>query len=136
MTIIWSLTFVNMNPWALEKEKPMNMRYLPIMKSDLKKTTTKKLLGVTTDEDLTSTNIWKMYARVLAESLMHYRECLLFLAINRKSLCQILLLVDNSIIGFLFGCLVLLSLTEKSTSYMRSLYDYVIMITPRAMTNL
>ena len=76
-----------------------------------------------------------MYTRVLAESLTHYQECLLFLTINRKKFCQALSSVDNSIIVLLFGCLVLLGLTEKSTSYMRGLYVYVIMITPRAMTN-
>ena len=41
--------------------------------------------------------------------------------------------VDNSIIVLLFGCLVLLGLIEKSTNYMRGLYVYVIIITPRAM---
>ena len=34
MTIIWSLFLVNANSWALEK--PIKMRYLPIMKYDLK----------------------------------------------------------------------------------------------------
>ena len=34
-TYIWSLILVNVNSWALEK--PMRMRYLPIIKSDLKK---------------------------------------------------------------------------------------------------
>ena len=29
-----------------------------------------------------------MYARVLVENLMHCRQCLVFLAINRKRLCQ------------------------------------------------
>ena len=57
-----------------------------------------------------------------AESLMHYRECLLFLDINRKRLCQTLSSVDNSIIVLLFGCIVLLGLTEKSTNYRRGLY--------------
>ena len=32
--LFWSLIVVNENSWALEK--PMKMRYLPIMKSDLK----------------------------------------------------------------------------------------------------
>ena len=76
-----------------------------------------------------------MYARILAERLMHYRECLLFLAINIKRLCQTLSSVNNSIIALLFGCLILAALIEKSTNYMRGLYDYVIMITLRAMTN-
>ena len=35
MTITWSLILINVNSWVLEK--PMKMRYLPIMKSDLKK---------------------------------------------------------------------------------------------------
>ena len=50
MTIIWSLIPVNMNSWALEK--PMKMKYLSIKKFDLKKTTTKKLLGITIDQYL------------------------------------------------------------------------------------
>ena len=76
-----------------------------------------------------------MFARVLAKSLMHYCECLLLLAINRKKLCQTLSSVDYSIIILLFGYLVLLGLTEKSLNYMRGLYEYVIMITSRAMAN-
>ena len=35
-SVTWSLILVNVNSWALEKKK-MKMRYLPIMKSDLKK---------------------------------------------------------------------------------------------------
>ena len=35
MTIIWSLILVNVTLWALEI--PMKMRYLPIIKYDLKK---------------------------------------------------------------------------------------------------
>ena len=73
-----------------------------------------------------------MYARVLPESLMHYRECLLFLAINRKRLRQALSLVDNSTTVLLFRCLVLLRLIEKSTNFMKGLYVYVIMIKTRA----
>ena len=65
-----------------------------------------------------------MYAKVLAESLMHYRDCLLFLAISRKRLSQSLSLVDNSIIVLLFGCIVLLGLTEKPTKYMRGSRSY------------
>ena len=52
-------------------------------KTRLKKTNT-KVLGVTTDEHLNFKEHIKIYARVLAESLMHYRECFLFFAINRK----------------------------------------------------
>ena len=83
----------------------------------LEKTAAKKLFGITIDQHL-----------------MHYRGCL-FLAINRKRSCQTLSSVANSIIGLLFGCLVLLGFTEKSTNYMRGLYVYVIMVTPRAITN-
>ena len=50
-------------------------------------------------------------------------------------LCHTLLSVDNSVIVLLFGCLVLLGFTEKSTNSMRGLYVYVIVITPQAMTN-
>ena len=103
-------------------------------KTRLKKTNT-KMLGVTTDEHLNFKEHIKIYARVLAESLMHYRECFLSFAINRKKLCQTLLSESSLIIVLLFGCLVLLDLTEKSTNYIRGLYYYVIMITPRAMTN-
>ena len=71
-----------------------------------------------------------MYARVLVESLMHYRECPLVLPINKKGLCQTVSSVDDSVIVLLFGCLILLVLTEKSTNYMRGLYVYVIMVTP------
>ena len=76
-----------------------------------------------------------MYAKVLAEKLMHCRESFLFLAINRKMLCQTLSSVNNSVIVLLFGCLVLLGFTEKSTNYVRGLYGYVKQNTPRAMTN-
>ena len=76
-----------------------------------------------------------MYARMLAESLMHYRECLFFLVINRKRFCQTLSSIDNSIIALLYGFLVLLGLTEKSPNYMIGLYVFVIMITPGAITN-
>ena len=62
-----------------------------------------------------------MYARVLAESLMHYRECLLFLAINRKKLCQTFSSVGNLIIVLLFICLVQLDFIEKSKNYMRGI---------------
>ena len=51
-----------------------------------------------------------MYARAFAEILMQYRECLLFLAINKKKVCQTLSSEDNSIIVPLFGSLVLLGL--------------------------
>ena len=76
-----------------------------------------------------------MHARVLAESLMHYRESLLFSRINRKRLCQTLSSVDSSIIIHLFGCLVLLGLTKKSTKHMGGLYVYVIMVTSWVMAN-
>ena len=44
----------------------------------------------------------------------------------RKRLCKTLSSADNSIIVLLFACLVLSVLTEKSTNYMRGLYDYAI----------
>ena len=59
-----------------------------------------------------------MYARVLAENLMHCRECLLVLARNRKTLSSVDILINI----LLFGCLVLLTLTKKSTNYMRVIY--------------
>ena len=64
-----------------------------------------------------------MYATVLAENLMYCQECLLFLSINRKRLCQTLSSVEISVIVLLFGCLALLGLTEESRNYMRSLYN-------------
>ena len=70
-----------------------------------------------------------MYARVLAESLMHYRECVLFLAINSKKF------VSNYFISGQFNYCSLIGLTEKVTDYMGGYYVYVIMITPHAMTN-
>ena len=52
-----------------------------------------------------------MYAKVLAESLMNYRECFLFLVINRKILRrQALSSVENSVSKIailLSGCLLL-----------------------------
>ena len=59
------------------------MRYLPIMKADLKKL----LLRTAWYYNRRASQFqqtFKMYARVLAESLMCYRECRLFLAINRN----------------------------------------------------
>ena len=64
-----------------------------------------------------------MYARVQAESIVHYWKCLLFLAINRKRLCLTLSSVDNSITVLLFGCLVLLGFFRKTKKlHERSLY--------------
>ena len=77
-----------------------------------------------------------MYARVPPKKLMHCRESLLFLAINRKQLCQTLSSVENSVIVLLFSFLVLIGLTGKSTNYMRRLCGYVKMITPRATNRL
>ena len=76
-----------------------------------------------------------MYAKVIAESLMHYREFFLLLATKRKRLCQSCSSVNNSFIVLLFRFLRLLGLTEKLTNYTRDLYDYVIMIAARAMAN-
>lgn len=82
----------------------------------------------------TSTNIQQMYAKVLAENLMHCQERLAILTSNRKILCQTLSSVDISLNVLLFGCLLPLSLTEKPTKCMRDLYVYVIMITLRGIT--
>ena len=95
MTIIWSLTFVNMNPWALEK--PMNMRYLPIMKSDLKKTTTKKLLGVATDEDLNFNEHMKNVCKSASRKLNALSRVSSLLSYRQKKL------VSNSFIGGQFN---------------------------------
>ena len=96
---------------------------------------TKKLLGITIDEDLNFgehvTNVCKSGSRKL-NALSRIN---LFFAINRKRLCQTLSSVDNSVIFLLFGCLILLGLTGKSRNYMRGLYDYAIMMAPRAKTN-
>ena len=44
---------------------------------------------------------------------MHFWECLLYLAINRKKFYQNFSSFDNSITVHLLGCLVLWTLTEK-----------------------
>ena len=100
----------------------------------LKKTTTKKPLGITIDEHLNFndhvTSVYKSASRKLNALL----RVLLFLAINRKR-CQTLSSMDNSDIVLSFGYLVLLRFTEKSTNYTRGLYLFIIMSTPRAMAN-
>ena len=82
MTITWSLFLINVNSWTYENQ--MKMRYLPIIKSDLKTTTTKKLLSITIEEHLNFikhlTNICKRASR----KLNALSRALLFLAINRK----------------------------------------------------
>ena len=123
---------LNVNSWALEK--PMTMRYLYIMKSYLKKYYYETAWNYNRRESQLQQTL-KINARVLAASSMHYRKCLLFLAINRKRLCQILSSVEKLIIVLLFGYLILLDFKEKSTNHIRGLYDCVIMITSRAMTN-
>ena len=50
----------------------------------LKKTATKKLLGITIDEHLNFNEHLTNVCKKDSKSLMHYRECLLFLAIDRK----------------------------------------------------
>ena len=62
----------------------MNIRYLPVMKSALKKTATKKLHGITTEQHLNFNEYITIYARMQAENLMHCRGCLLLFAVNRK----------------------------------------------------
>ena len=66
---------------------------------------------------------------------MSCQECSLFIAINKKRSFQALSSVDNAIIVLLFGYLVALGLTKKSTIYMGVLYDYVKMIAPQDITN-
>ena len=61
-----------------------------------------------------------MYTRVLAENLMHYQGSLLLLVINRNGCVK--LFYQWTIIVLLFGCLVLLSLHEKSPNYLRRLH--------------
>ena len=62
-----ALILVNVNLWALKKT--IKMRYLPTMKSDLKKTATKKLLVITINEHLNFnkhiTNVCKSVSRKL-----------------------------------------------------------------------
>ena len=132
MTIIWFLIHVNLNSWILEK--PMEMKYLPIIRTDFRKSMTKKVLEITIDEHLHFeehlTNVCKSASR----KINALSRVSLFLAINRKRLCQALLSVDNSLNVLLFGCLLPLSLTEKPTKCMRDLYVYVIMITLRGIT--
>lgn len=62
-----------------------------------------------------------MYATLLGESFMHCRECFLFLAINRKRVYQTFSPVGSSVVVLLFGSLVLLGFTEKSTNYIGGL---------------
>ena len=93
--------------------KPMEVRYLSTIKSDLKK----YLSTIKSDLE-------KMLLRV--SSLLSYQQ---------KRLYQTLSSVDNSIIVLLFGCSVILGLTKKSAHYLRGLFDHVKMIIPRVMTN-
>ena len=50
----------------------------------LKKLLLRNYLSLQQTSFSTSTDIKQMYARVLAENLMHYRACLLYLVFNRK----------------------------------------------------
>ena len=100
----------------------------------LKKTTTKKPLGITIDEHLNFNDHVARVYKSASRKLNALLRVLLFLAINRKR-CQTLSSMDNSDIGLSFGYLVLLRFTEKSTNYTRGLYLFIIMSTPRAMAN-
>ena len=133
MTIIWSLILVNVNSSALEKS--MKMRYLLIMKSDLRKTTTKKLLGTTTDEYLNFNEHITNVCKCANTKLDVLSRVFSLLSYQQKKLCQTLSLLHSSDVVLLFGYLVLLCLAEKSTNHMRGLYVYVIMIILRAMKN-
>ena len=105
-------SYMVLNPRKCELmalEKPMKMKYLPIMKSHLKKITTKKLLRIAIGENLNLnehlTNVCKSASRKLNA---------LSRAINRKRLRRTLSSVDNSVVVLLFECLVQLGLTEKT----------------------
>ena len=100
----------------------------------LKKTTTKKPLGITIDEHLNFNDHVASVYKSASRKLNALLRVLLFLAINRKR-CQTLSSMDNSDIVLSFGYLVLLRFTEKSTNYTRGLYLFIIMSTPRAMAN-
>ena len=100
----------------------------------LKKTTTKKPLGITIDEHLNFNDHVASVCKSASRKLNALLRVLLFLAINRKR-CQTLSSMDNSDIVLSFGYLVLLRFTEKSTNYTRGLYLFVIMSTRRAMAN-
>ena len=80
----------------------MEMRYLPIIKSNLKNC------------KWGTANIGK----VLEENLMQCWECLRVLAINRKIFYQTLLSVENLMTLLSFRFSVLLSLGENSINYM------------------
>ena len=100
----------------------------------LKKTTTKKPLGITIDEHLNFNDHVASVYKSASRKLNALLRVLLFLAINRKR-CQTLSSMDNSDIVLSFGYLVLLRFTEKSTNYTRGLYLFIIVSTPRAMAN-
>ena len=100
----------------------------------LKKTNTKKTLGITIDEHLNFNDHVASVYKSASRKLNALLRVLLFLAINRKR-CQTLSSMDNSDIVLSFGYLVLLRFTEKSTNYTRGLYLFIIMSTPRAMAN-
>ena len=100
----------------------------------LKKTNTKKTLGITIDEHLNFNDHVASVYKSASRKLNALLRVLLFLAINRKR-CQTLSSMDNSDIVLSFGYLVLLRFTEKSTNYTRGLYLFIIVSTPRAMAN-
>ena len=100
----------------------------------LKKTTTKKPLGITIDEHLNFNDHVASVYKSASRKLNALLRVLLFLAINRKR-CQTLSSMDNSDIVLSFGYLVLLRFTEKSKNYTRGLYLFIIVSTPRAMAN-
>ena len=101
----------------------------------LKKSATKKLLGITIDEHLNFnehlTNVCKRANRKL-NALSRVSS---FLSYQQKKV------MSNSFVSGQFNYCPLIwmfssiRLTEKSINYMRSLYVYAIIITPQAMTN-
>ena len=124
MTIIWSLILVNVNSWVLGKQ--VEMSHLSIMNTKLEKTVTKNFRRITIDAHFNFNENRQIYLKVLIESLVHCQECPVFLAINRKKFYQTLSSVKNSVTVLLFGSLVLLGLTEKSTSTTSDVFTIVL----------
>ena len=110
----------------------------------LKKTTTKKLPGITIDEHLNFnehlTNVFKSASRKLnalsrVSSLLSYQQKKIVSSSfirGQFSYCPLIWMFIS--IRLFISIWMFIFLTEKSTNYMRGLYVYVIMITPRAMT--
>ena len=132
MTIIWSLILVNVFMGLNVTNQNDRFTYHEIQ---LKKTATKKLLGITIDKHLNFNQYLadvckrasrKPNALSRASSFLSYQQRKIMVKVTLSS-------VDNSTIVLLFGYLVLSAFREKSANYMRGFYVYVIMITPQAV---